>query len=225
MAHCSDCHPSHDRGQPPEHPAGRVHRWYVPVRNNPIQTHYSPGEITRLSKIAEQTATASLSAIVKIPVDESTFDNTVIAFDGIMTEYADAVNPLILMGNVYPDAGIAAEGMSCEESASVFDTTVYTRRDLYDALREQTPRTPEESRLYDVTIREFEKNGLKLSEESLAKVREMKTELSGLETRFSANLNNDATTFAFTAGEHWRGFPHHQWPRSHRLPKVHIWLP
>ncbi len=174
---------------------------FVPGPGSPIQAHYSPGEITQFSVAAELTANASLSAIAEIPPDERTFDNTFITFDGIMTDYADAVNPLILMGNVNPDAGIAAEGMSCEESASVFDTCVYTRRDLYDALREQAPRSPEESRLYDMTIREFEKNGLKLSEESLAKVREMKTELSGLETRFSANLNNDTTTLAFTAGE------------------------
>ena len=171
------------------------------MRNSPIQTHYSPGEITALSEAAEKTATASLNAIAAIPGDERTFENTVLAFDRIMTDYADVVCPLSLMGNVYPEAGIAAEGIACEESASVFATRVYTRRDLYDALREETPRTPEESRLSEITIREFEKNGLKLPEDRLAIVREMKTALSGLETQYSANLNNDTTTLAFTADE------------------------
>ena len=171
----------------------------IHVKNSPIQTHYSPGEITHLSEAAEETATASLNAIAAIPEEERTFDTTVIAFDRIMTDYSDAVCPLSLMGNVYPEAEIAAEGIACEESASVFATRVYTRRDLYDALRDETPRTPEESRLYEITIREFEKNGLKLSEERLANVREMKTALSGLETQYSANLNNDTTTLAFTA--------------------------
>lgn len=171
------------------------------MRKSPIQTHYSPGEITALSEAAEKTAAASLDAIAALPEDERTFDTTVRAFDRIMTDYADAVCPLSLMGNVYPEAGIAAEGIACEESASVFATRVYTRRDLYDALREQTPRTPEESRLYEITIREFEKNGLKLSEERLAAVREMKTALSGLETQYSANLNNDTTVLVFTADE------------------------
>ncbi|KAF1073844.1 M3 family metallopeptidase [Methanogenium sp. MK-MG] len=174
---------------------------FVPGEKSPIQTHYSPGEITELSAAAEETANASLSTIAEIPADECTFDNTLIAFDRIMTDYADAVCPLVLMGSVYPDAEIAAEGMSCEESAAVFDTRVYTRRDLYDVLREQTPRNTEESRLYTLTIRAFEKNGLKLSEESLTKVREMKTTLSGLETRYSANLNNDNTTLEFTGDE------------------------
>lgn len=174
---------------------------FVPKENFPIQTRYAPGEIPRLNKTAEQTARASLDALAEIPLEERTFESTFIAFDRIMTDYADAVLPLCLMGNVYPDAGIAADGMSCEESSSVFSTGVYTRRDLYDILREQTPRTPEESRLYDVIIREFEKNGLKLSEERLTKVRELKTALSGRETQYSANLNNDTTTLEFTAAE------------------------
>lgn len=173
----------------------------IPVRKSPIQTHYSPGEITALSEAAEQTAAAFLDEIAALPEDERTFDTTVRAFDRIMTDYADAVCPLSLMGNVYPETGIAAEGIACEESASVFATRVYTRRDLYDALREQSPRTPEETRLSAITIREFEKNGLKLSEERLAAVREMKTALSGLETQYSANLNNDTTTLVFTADE------------------------
>ncbi|WP_067051457.1 M3 family metallopeptidase [Methanofollis ethanolicus] len=173
----------------------------VPEETSPIQTHYSPGEITRLSEAAEETANASLNAIAEIPPEKRTFETTVLAFDRVMADYSDAVAPLTLMGYVYPDAGIAAEGMACEESTSAFKTAVFTRRDLYDALRGQTPHTPEEARLYDMTIRDFEKNGLNLPDDRLAKVREMRTELSGLEIRYAANLNNDNTTLECTADE------------------------
>ncbi|MBN2735242.1 MAG: Zn-dependent oligopeptidase [Methanomicrobiaceae archaeon] len=171
------------------------------MNKSPIQTHYSPGEITELNKAAEEAASAALSAIAKIPPGEQTFENTFIAFDRIMTDYSDSVRPLVLMGSVYPDEKIAAEGMSCEESLSVFNTCVFTRRDLYEVLKKQTPKNPGESRLHDVTIRKFEKNGLKLSEDGLLKVREMKKRLAGLETSFSANLNNDNTTLEFTSDE------------------------
>ena len=171
------------------------------MKDAPIRTKYLAGDIPRLNKAAEETAVSALGVLAKILPEECTFENTLIAFDGIMTDYSDAVSPLTLMGYVYPDAEIAAEGMSCEESSSVFYTGVYTRRDLYDILREQKPQKPDESRLYDVTIREFEKNGLKLSEDKLIKVREMKKVLGGLETRYSANLNSDTTTLEFTAGE------------------------
>ncbi|MBP2145112.1 thimet oligopeptidase [Methanofollis sp. W23] len=169
--------------------------------DRPIQTRYLQGEITRLHKAAEETARASLDAIAGIPPDRRTFETTFLAFDHALAEYADAVCPFMLMGSVYPDAKIAAEGMASEEAVSVFMTQVYTRRDLYDTLRGQAPRTRDEARLRDVTLREFEKHGLKLPEDRLAHVREMRTRLSGLETRYSANLNNDTTTIECTAAD------------------------
>ena len=180
-----------------EEPAGAE----LPEENTPIQTDYSHGEITRLAEEAERAADASLNAIAGIPPERRNFDNTVLAFDRTMTDYSDAISPLTLMGYVHPDAEIASEGTSCEESAYTFETGVYTRRNLYDALKEQVPRSSEEARLYSITIREFEKNGLKLPEEKLSEVREMKTRLGQLETRYSANLNNDNTTLEFTAEE------------------------
>ncbi|MDD4126689.1 MAG: Zn-dependent oligopeptidase [Methanomicrobium sp.] len=171
------------------------------MNKSPIKTKFFPGEITKLSKAAEEAASLSLSAIAEIPPGEQTFENTFIAFDAIMTDYSDSVRPLILMGSVYPDEKIAAEGMSCEEYFSVFETGVFTSRSLYDVLKEQTPKNPAESRLYDVTIRKFEKMGLKLSDDKLLKIRDMKKILSGLETSFSANLNNDNTTLEFSIDE------------------------
>jgi len=105
------------------------------------------------------------------------------------------------MGYVYPDPNVAAEGMALEESSAIFLNDIYTRRSLYNALKGQTPRTSQESRLYNLTMREFEKNGLKLPDERLAKVRQMNDELSGFESRFSANLNNDNTSLVFTEAE------------------------
>lgn len=167
----------------------------------PIRAQYSPGDIPLLGAAAEQQANTSLNTIAARSPDKRTFDNTVIAFDTAMTDYSDAIYPMTMMGYVYPDPQVAAEGMALEESSAVFFNDVYTRRELYNALKGQVPRTPAESRLYNLTIREFEKNGLKLSDERLAKVRQMNNELSGLESRFSANLNNDNTSLVFTGAE------------------------
>ena len=165
---------------------------------SPITTHYTPGEITRLGAVANGKANTTLNAIAALPPEKRTFDNTVLAFDTAMSDYSDAVYPMTLMGYVYPDARVAAEGMSLEEASAVFTNDVYTRRALYQVLKEQTPRTVEESRLYTITIRDFEKNGLKLPDDRLAKVRQMNDELSALESRFTANLNNDNTTLEFS---------------------------
>jgi thimet oligopeptidase len=181
-------------------PAGS-HVNISPEGAGPIQAHYSPGEITRINSTAIQQANASLNAIAAIPPGQRTFDNTLLAFDRVVTDYLDTVQPLILMGYVYPDPEISAEGMASDQATSIFFTTTYSRRDLYDAMKGQVPRTTEESRLYNVTIRDFEHNGLNLPEDRLARVRAMKANLSGLESQFTANLNNDNTTLEFTAEE------------------------
>jgi thimet oligopeptidase len=167
----------------------------------PIRAQYAPGDIPRLGTSALEQANASFNAIAALPPGERTFDNTVLAFDTAMTDYSDAIYPLTLMGYVYPDSQVAAEGMALEESSAVFLNDIYTRRGLYDALKGVSPRTPGESRLYNLTIREFNRNGLKLPDDRLAKVRQLNNELSGLESGFSANLNNDNTTLVFTGPE------------------------
>ena len=167
----------------------------------PIRAQYSPGEIPRLSAQAEQAANTLLNVIVALPVQDRTVDNTLLAFDRIMTDYSDTTQQLILMGYVYPDPEVAAEGMAVEASSQIFINGVNTRRDLYDAIKGQEPRTPGEARFYEVTIRKFEHNGLHLSDDRLATVRAMRATLSSLESQFSSNLNNDNTLLEFTDEE------------------------
>jgi thimet oligopeptidase len=166
-----------------------------------IKAQYSPGEIIRLCAAAELDTNTSLNALAAIPPGQRTMDNTLLAYDRVRTDYSDAVMPLILMGNVHPDAVIAAEGMACRESSGIFDSATSSRRDLYDAMKEQAPRNSEESRLYAITMKDFEHNGLKLTDDRLARVKAMKANLTMLEVRYMANLNNDNTTLEFTANE------------------------
>ena len=167
----------------------------------PVRAEYSPGEIPALGAAAETRANASLNAIAALPPGERTFDATIVAFDTAMTDYTDAIFPMTLMGYVYPDHQVADEGMALEASSAVFLNDVYTRRGLYDALKGQVPRTPAESRFYNLTIRKFEKNGLNLPDDRLEKVRQMNDRLSGLTSRYSANLNNDNTTVTFSEAD------------------------
>ena len=173
---------------------------------NPVKAHYNPGEITSFYNSAEDLTKQSLDLIVEIPSEKKTFENTMIAYEKTISDFNDCVQPLTIMGYVYPDSEISGEGMECEERYSRFLTNVSSRRDLYDALKSVTPSNSDEKRLYDVIIREFEKNGLFLSDEKLAHVTEMRKELSTLELRFSANLNNDDTKLVFSK-EELKGVP------------------
>lgn len=172
-----------------------------PDPREPVSSRYAPGEITQRCDAAFASANATLDAIAATPPAGRTVDNTLLRFEDAMGDFSDATSPLSMMGYVYPDPAISAEGSACEEKMGVFMVNVYTRRDLYTALHGLTPRNADEARLYNKTIQRFEKNGLRLPDDRLAKVREMMAKLSRLENQFSTNLNNDNTTLEFTSHE------------------------
>jgi len=126
-----------------------------PVLSSPIKSRYLPGEITKLCDAAIGTATASLARIAALPPEQRSIDTTLLAFETAMADFGDATLPLTLMGYVYPDPAIAAEGSACEEKAGMFVVSVFTRRDLYDAIKTAAPRSPEESRLLAETLRQY----------------------------------------------------------------------
>jgi len=167
----------------------------------PVRTAYRPGEITALCDAAIATATTALDRIAALPEEARTIDSTLLAFEAAMADYSDAVLPVTLMGYVYPDRNVAAEGSAAEEKAGKFSVGIYTRRDLYNAIKTAVPRTKEEERLLSETLRQFRKNGLALPDEGLLRVRKFKEEITGLEVRFTANLNNDTSAIDFSKEE------------------------
>ncbi len=172
-----------------------------PGETGPIRATFLPGELTQFSETAAAAANASFARIAAQPPGSRTVENTLLAFETTVGDYRNTVQPLALMGNVHPDPAIAADGIACQEAEGAFLTATYSRRDLYDAVRDAAPRTPEEERLLAVTVRAFEKNGLSLPDENLARVKALKDDLNRLEVRFQANLNNDSTTLEFAPGE------------------------
>ncbi|MFA4860650.1 M3 family metallopeptidase [Methanoregula sp.] len=167
----------------------------------PVRAHYAPGEVTTFFEAALRLANDSLNEIALLPPEMRTLDTTLLRFETIMSDYHDRILPLTLMSYVNPDPVVAAEGSSCEERSGTFLVSVYSRRDLYDAFRTQTPRNDDELRLLSFILRQFVKNGLALPNDRLENVRAMKTRLAQLESRFSTNLNNDNTTLEFTHDE------------------------
>lgn len=166
-----------------------------------IKSDYRIGDITKLCAASINKAEKRLDAIGSLNSQQATLDNTLLAFEEAMADLNDEVQPLTFMGYVSPNEKLSAEGSACEEKLGQYFVGILTRRDLYEAIRNQKPRTAQEERLLSETIKGFEANGLKLSDAELAKVKTLRSELSAKEAKFSANLNSDATTVEFTAEE------------------------
>jgi thimet oligopeptidase len=97
--------------------------------------------------------------------------------------------------------GLRDEGSRCEELVGKFGVGIFTRKDLYVAIKDQQGRNADENRLLSETLKSFENNGLKLSVADLDKVRALKQELASAESQFSTNLNNDNTTVELSEAE------------------------
>ena len=166
-----------------------------------VRHDFSPGEITALCDAAIKEARAGLDEIASVPPKSRSVENMILRFEEVLADFSEKVTPLVFMGDVHPDPGIAKEGVACRDKAEEFSISIFTRKDLYDAIKSTLPLDGAPSRLYKETILNFEDNGLGLSDGAIAKVRELKTKLAALETRFSANLNEDKTCVNFSAEE------------------------
>lgn len=166
-----------------------------------IRSDYAKDEVTQLCDAAIAKADARLNAIGKLTPATATVDNSLLSFESTLADLNDEAQPLTFMGYVSTNEEVSAEGSACEEKLGQYYVGILTRRDLYDAIKLQQGRTPDEKRLLSETLKGFELNGLKLSDEVLAKVKDLKSQLSAKEAKFSANLNSDATKVEFSADE------------------------
>lgn len=166
-----------------------------------VRSDFSPGEVSNLSKASIDTAGKALDAIAAVPEDQRTIDNTLLALESALADLNDNTTPLSFMGYVSTDDGISSEGSQAEEAVGQFNVKIGTRRDLYQAIAKAVPRNTDEARLLRQTLKNFESNGLKLSDDALAQVRDLMGQLVTKETEFSENLNNDTSTVLFTPAE------------------------
>ncbi len=166
-----------------------------------VKAHFAKGAVTAQCNDAIKTTRAKLDAIAAIPQDKRTLDNTLLAFESVTADFSDLTLPLTFMGYVSMDEGTHAEGSACEEKVNEFGVEIITRKDLYLAVQAKAPRNDAEKRLLSETLKGFEQNGLKLPDDKLAQVKDLKQKLSVLESKFATNLNNDTSTVELTEEE------------------------
>ena len=185
----------------PQVPGDRKPGSEVPTITPPIRSQYAEGEITELCTSSIEKLQAELTEIASVKSEERNIENTLLKFERVLADFSDATTPLTFMGYVSTDEKLSTEGSECEAKVGQVYVEVFTRRDLYSVLKNQVTRNADEARLAQKTLESFERNGLKLTDELLAEVRELKGKLSVKENQFSTNLNNDRTTVLFEVDE------------------------
>lgn len=174
----------------------------MPLRNlasqinnsGPIRSDYRPGELTELCMQSIQQTNEGLKSV-------QSSSRALLEFETLLAEFSDSVSPLTFMGYVSMDSKTREEGSACEQIVSQYQVEIFSRRDLYEAIKKFTPSNPDETRLKIKTLENFENNGLNLPDDQLTQVKQLRQQLAALETQFSANLNNESSTVSFDQSE------------------------
>lgn len=166
-----------------------------------IRSDYKKNEITSLCNEAVEKNKKTLNEIVELKEDERTLNNTLLKFEYAMGELSDLTAPLTFMGYVLHEKELLDEGAQCEEKLGQYGVEVFTKRDLYLALKQAQTTNLAENRLKQKTLEQFEDNALNLSDEKLKEYQELKSKLASLEAEFSKNLNQDNSVITLTKAE------------------------
>jgi len=165
----------------------------------------SPAQIVAHCTAAKATAEAALAKIAAPPAGTRTFDGTVAALDRALFDLSDEAASDVFLEQVAVSSTARDAGNQCDVLLSQFSVDVYSREDLYKAMKEYAAKkealTGEDARLLDKTLLDFKRSGLELSADKRAQVRDMHLKLAKLEADFGKNIAEDQSFVLFSSAE------------------------
>ena len=173
-----------------------------------LRTDWTPQQIQAACDEAEKITDAKLARMAALPAGQRTFANTVDVLEQVTTDYGDEVGRVTFMKDIHLDEKVRAAAAACEEQAGKYAVRLSARKDLYLAMKgyldgagRADPLEPQQRRLIDVTMRDFHRAGLDLSDADREKLVQVRSRLAELQTRFNANLDEDTTSIEVTREE------------------------
>lgn len=152
---------------------------------------YRPEDAEAALSHTEQLAWQRLDAIPKLPTGERTFDNTVLALTRSTDEFDSAAGLINHLEGVLGEDWRAASNLATERSASLASDIGF-HKGLYQALidfRGTRPAlSPAKQRLLDKLIRNYERNGVNLPDQTVARLREVRAALASATNEFAQNV-------------------------------------
>ncbi|PCI39319.1 MAG: hypothetical protein COB53_03425 [Elusimicrobia bacterium] len=137
-----------------------------------------------------------------------TFQNSIVAFDYVTSDFSDDTVSLYFPNYVGPNKDVREAAHKCEKRVDKFGVDINTREDLYLAMKavDGSGLTGTDKKLYDRTIQDFKRNGLDLEPVKRARYKILKKQLVEMSSSFSKNIADVNDHVAFTK-EEMEGIP------------------
>jgi thimet oligopeptidase len=150
-------------------------------------------------------ANRAVDAIVAVPDDRRTFDNTVGAIDDVTAQVELDTNMPMFMAYVSTDADEREAGTRAEQDVANWMIDLGKREDLYRAVEAYADTKPqlqgEQKRLLKHTLRDFRRAGMALPSDKRDELKSIQKEINRLSIEFEKNIREDETKVPLTREE------------------------
>jgi Zn-dependent oligopeptidase len=165
----------------------------------------SSQELLEDCRAARRRAESALEAVVRQPADSRTFDNTPWALDAIAADLADQTAADTFLKYVAISSTVRTAGNECETLLGQFSVDMYSREDLYRALKDYAAKgetlAPEARRLVDKELLDFKRAGLGLPADRRRETTALRKKLVELEAIFGKNISEHKDFALFDTSE------------------------
>ena len=165
----------------------------------------TPEELTARVEMAFANADIEIAAIIAIPNDQRTFENTIGALDDMMVRLDNSSNMEGFMAYVHTNEAIREASQGASKMWSDWVVDYGTNEELYKAVKAYADTNPdlsgEKARMLEHTMRDYKRSGMSLSPEDREKLKTIKKELGKLEIEFDTNIREDKTIVPIPIGD------------------------
>ncbi|MCC6907388.1 MAG: Zn-dependent oligopeptidase [Phycisphaerales bacterium] len=162
-------------------------------------------DIPGLIEDAIAQADKAVAAIIAVPDEKRTFENTLGAIDDLLARLDGGTNMAQFMAYVSTDAAERDASNAAQLRIESWMIDLSKNEDLYHAVKAYASTDPklsgERARLLEHTLRDYRRAGMELPKEQRDKLTEIEKTLSELAIQFQTNIREDETVVAVTRDE------------------------
>ena len=176
----------------------------------PLTFEISPEKILSLCQTEIANLISTLNTIGKLSPPACHFENTALAMEKATSLFGNTLNPIIFLKYVSPKPEVRAAADTCENLVQQLFVDIYTREDLFLALKHTAIKGSllpvQESKLLEEYLISFKRNGLDLTKEKRITFIQKKKRLVAIESEFANRLVNENISFEVSADK-LKGLP------------------
>lgn len=165
-----------------------------PAFNQPINFDaVTPEHLNEATETIIAKSNATITSITE--VSNPTYSNTLLALDDLVSDMFKVNAVGYLIGNTHTDSLLRTTALQKSVELRKYSDGVFQNKELYKKIKafaqsdESKKLDDHQKKFLGDILGNFERNGMQLSNEDLEKLKQLKTEITDLTTKFSTNIN------------------------------------